>query len=139
MARDAGETPKLPRFAALFLLLMKPPHRDLFVGDLLEEYQVHVLPSRGHRAARRWMWGHLLRGTTTAAVHRIYDRLAGRTDGGPKGDNHRGRGGMGMGSWTQDLRIAGRNLARRPGFALGVVLTLGLGIGATACQPVNGI
>ena len=36
-----------------------------------------------------------------------------------------------MGSWTQDLRIAGRNLARRPGFALGVVLTLGLGIGAT--------
>ena len=36
-----------------------------------------------------------------------------------------------MGSWTRDLRIAARSLARRPGFALGVALTLGLGIGAT--------
>ena len=39
--------------------------------------------------------------------------------------------GMGMGSWMRDLRIAARSLARRPGFALGVALTLGLGIGAT--------
>ena len=36
-----------------------------------------------------------------------------------------------MGTWVQDLKIAGRNLARRPGFALGVAMTLGLGIGAT--------
>ena len=41
------------------------------------------------------------------------------------------RGRMGMGSWMKDLRITVRNLARRPGFALGVALTLGLGIGAT--------
>jgi len=36
-----------------------------------------------------------------------------------------------MKTWIQDLRIAGRSLARRSGFALGVALTLGLGIGAT--------
>ena len=36
-----------------------------------------------------------------------------------------------MGSVIQDLRIAARNIQRRPGFALGVALTLGLGIGAT--------
>ena len=30
-----------------------------------------------------------------------------------------------------DLRIALRGLTRRPGFALGVALTLGLGVGAT--------
>ena len=34
------------------------------------------------------------------------------------------------GAW-RDVRLAARNLARRPGFALGVILTLGLGIGAT--------
>ena len=36
-----------------------------------------------------------------------------------------------MGSWILELRIALRSLARRPGFALGVALTLGLGVGAT--------
>jgi hypothetical protein len=36
-----------------------------------------------------------------------------------------------MGSIIQDVRIAARTIRRRPGFALGVALTLGLGIGAT--------
>lgn len=36
-----------------------------------------------------------------------------------------------MGMWLQDLRIAARSLARRPGFLAGVAVTLGLGIGAT--------
>ena len=40
---DSGGSPKLPRGAGLFLALMKPSHRELFVGDLLEEYELHVL------------------------------------------------------------------------------------------------
>lgn len=34
-------------------------------------------------------------------------------------------------SWTHDLRIAARNLVRRPGFSLGLIAILALGIGAT--------
>ncbi len=63
---------------------------------------------------------------TTALVVRLhmgarFDRNSGMERGG----------GTGMGSWMKDLRMAGRNLVRRPGFTLGVALTLGLGIGAT--------
>ncbi len=36
-----------------------------------------------------------------------------------------------MSGWIEDARNAVRGMARRPGFAAGVVLTLGLGIGAT--------
>ena len=51
----------------------------------------------------------------------------------PSSGNHErlGRGEGIMGGIWKDLRIAARNLARRPGFSLGVALTLGLGIGAT--------
>jgi predicted permease len=37
-----------------------------------------------------------------------------------------------MGRWIDDVRVALRGLARRPGLAGAVVLTLGLGIGATS-------
>ncbi len=49
--------------------------------------------------------------------------------------------GAGMGSWMQDLRVAARSLARRPGFALSVAITLGLGIGATTAiySVVDGV
>ena len=47
-----------------------------------------------------------------------------------RGTSRRGAGGA-LGSWMQELRIAARSLAQRPGFALGVALTLGLGVGAT--------
>lgn len=40
-------------------------------------------------------------------------------------------GGGIMGSWIRDFRIAARSLSRRLSFALGVALTLSLGIGAT--------
>lgn len=44
----------------------------------------------------------------------------------------RGGGGAGMrGSVVSDARLAWRSLSRRPGFSLVIVLTLGLGIGAS--------
>ncbi len=54
----------------------------------------------------------------------------GRHAGGHPGGNRNGGAGIMGGIW-KDLRIATRSLARRPGFSLGVALTLGLGIGAT--------
>ena len=45
--------------------------------------------------------------------------------GGPVG------AGVVMDGIWRDLKVAGRNLARRPGFTLAVTLTLGLAIGAT--------
>ena len=48
---------------------------------------------------------------------------------------------MGIGGWGQDLWLAARSLARRPGYAAGVVVTLGLGIGtvAAAFTVVDGV
>ncbi len=40
-------------------------------------------------------------------------------------------GGVWLDDLARDLKVATRSLARRPGFSLGVALTLGLGIGAT--------
>lgn len=57
--------------------------------------------------------------TTTPAT----SPAAGRTGAARRGGLHA--------SWLLDLRNAGRSLLGRPGFALVVVLTLGLGIGAT--------
>ncbi|HUF76003.1 MAG TPA: ABC transporter permease, partial [Longimicrobiales bacterium] len=42
-----------------------------------------------------------------------------------------GRGEQGMGGGSSDLRTTVRSLLRRPGLALAVALTMGLGIGAT--------
>ena len=37
---------------------------------------------------------------------------------------------MGWDRWAQEIRYAFRRLSRRPGFALAVVVTLGIGLGA---------
>ena len=92
------------------------------VGDLCEEF-TERLDRDGQAAASRWFWSQCL---WIALVFRL---RGGGVRGGTKTNGE--VGGMGMGSWIRDLRIAARSLARRPGSALGVALTLGLGIGAT--------
>jgi hypothetical protein len=48
---------------------------------------------------------------------------------------------MGMSAWWEELSLAARSLLRRPGYAAGVVVTLGLGIGtvAAAFTVVDGV
>ncbi|MEE8147289.1 MAG: ABC transporter permease [Longimicrobiales bacterium] len=59
------------------------------------------------------------------------ERWTATTKGSARSIGGLGRGEGIMGGIWRDLRIAARSLTRRPGFALGVALTLGLGIGAT--------
>lgn len=52
-----------PRTERLMVLLLPAPYRDELVGDLLEEARTVVMPRVGEQAARRWLWGQLLRST----------------------------------------------------------------------------
>lgn len=82
-----------------------------------------VLEDRGARPAT-WLW--LLRDALgTSARMRADLRRVGR--GGMQGT---GTGGWTMTGWGDELALGVRSLARAPVFAIVVVLTMGLGIGA---------
>ncbi|HEU4995463.1 MAG TPA: ABC transporter permease [Gemmatimonadaceae bacterium] len=69
--------------------------------------------------------------------HAEAERLAQVTFGGMsriKDDTRDSRGVIGIEVFQQDLRYAWRGLRSRPGFAIAVVLTLGLGIGANTAM-----
>ena len=111
MNHSRGST-RLPRGMALLFLLLEPRHRDLFAGDLLEEYERFVLPMRTANRARLWLWSQALRGSLVGFAHRIFDRSsAARTffSGGGLGG-----GGGNMDMLGQDLRYAGRRLIAPP-------------------------
>ncbi len=115
----------------LLRLLLRGRGSEFVVGDLLERWERDV--AAGGVGARRRARGRLWKGVMGSAAAwwrpgAVRDRRRWRP-AGPDGNDDRGGDGMGM--WLQDLRTAGRSLRRRPGFALGVALTLGLGIGAT--------
>lgn len=52
-----------PRTERLMVLLLPAPYRDELIGDLLEEARTVLTPRVGEQAARRWLWGQLLRST----------------------------------------------------------------------------
>ncbi|MEM7414885.1 MAG: ABC transporter permease [Gemmatimonadota bacterium] len=105
--------------ALLLRLLIRGEGSEFVAGDLIERYQRERREGRPEARARFWS-ALLASGWSWWRPGAVMRRMRQRT-----------RRGEGMGMWVQDVRAAGRSLRRRPGFAFGVALTLGLGIGAT--------
>lgn len=111
-----------PRFAdAILGALIPRSHRDHLLGDLAEEFHLHVLAERGRLRAHVWYWAQLARSIGPTTFRR----------------NHHRRGGASprtsLPRWLFELRqdaIHGaRGLARSKTFTAVAVLSLALGIG----------
>lgn len=111
----SGRSDGPPGLAGRLLdLLDREEARGTLRGDLDEEYERHVRPKLGTRAARRWYWRQ-----TLASVPRLLGRRVRGVRFGFRGFNAAG-----------DLRRALRALTRRPGATTAVVLTFALALGA---------
>ena len=103
------------------------------LGDLAEEFAMHVAPSRGPMRASLWYWRQVLQSATPNLMNRLRARRR-AMDPQPEGDGS-------MRTLLQDLRYTARTLRRNVAFAALATVTLGLGIGATAIiySVVDGI
>jgi predicted permease len=109
-----------PRLAGWLLRLRVPAAwRDFVIGDLREEFATRAATSP--RDARRWLWRQTWRCLLTP-LPSTHPRAEARESRTTRDSFAR--------SIAADLRVGIRGLVRAPGFALGVILVLALGIGA---------
>lgn len=108
-----------PRFA-LWLLEQRVPSadREFLLGDL-EERMCEIAASRDEAAARRWYWREALAAALRPWPGRREAQLRARGDGP-------------FAPVFRDLRFGVRAMRRAPLFALVVILTFAIGLGATA-------
>jgi putative ABC transport system permease protein len=132
---------KPPRFAERLLeALIDGRDREYVLGDLAEQYG-RFSEQRGERLARRWYWRQVVGAVVPSLRRRFSPARASRSnqsaDGG--GDVRTGLGWLD--TMRLDVRLAVRHLVKTPGFTVGAVATLGLGLGlATAIfSVVNGV
>jgi hypothetical protein len=126
--RSADETlgRELPGPAGRLALRLLIPafRREELVGDLLEEAEIVVLPSRGRRAARRWFWRQALLSASPLYARRMTK-------------------GMNMNRWrwlvVAVLLIAGPLMALDGGLLEGSALVIGTVALAVAIPAAAGL
>ena len=112
----------------LLRALLPADLREDALDDLADQYDIH-LTKHGRAAADRWYWRHL---PGFAARLRIATTLGGPlTAPEPRPPADRPEENA-MRSSLTDLRYGARSMARNPAFTAIAVLTMALGIGATA-------
>ena len=105
---------------ALLSLLLPSDARTMIVRDLDDEYAHFILPSRSRPRATAWYCRQVL----GSLVPALSMRRRRRALSGP-------RVALALEGTWRDIRLATRLAARQKSFTLAVLITLGLGIGAT--------
>lgn len=132
MSAPRASLPRPPRLAtALLSLAVDPRRRDAVLGDLAEEYAERVSET-GHLRAGLWYWLQASGSIPPLLCRRL---AVARRHRRPPAEREA------MSRIVQDLRYSLRGIRRNPSFALIVVLTLGLGIGANTIvfSAVDGV
>ncbi|MEM7356373.1 MAG: ABC transporter permease, partial [Acidobacteriota bacterium] len=107
--------------------LLDPGAREAMLGDLEEDYRQRA---SYNRARAGWLYRREALRSVGALCRRPARRSGSLSRKHSAASLVRGRGDSLMQAFFDDLRLAGRNLRRAPGFSLVVVLTLALGIGS---------
>lgn len=110
-----------PLLEWLLSRLYRRDDAEFVVGDAVERFQRDLADGKSRWKATRRLGHELLSAVRYGRARR---QGADPHDPGPEGAGP-------MRGWWNDVRLAFRGVARRPGFAATVVLTLAVGIGAT--------
>jgi predicted permease len=112
--------------------------REYVLGDLAEQYG-RVAERRGERSARWWYWRQVV-GAVLPSVRRRLLRVESNSMQTSRGGGSVRVLGQ-LDALRLEVRLAVRHLVKTPGFTVGAVATLGLGLGlATAIfSVVNGV